>query len=91
MILSTVAACLTDLAKISRVRIHFVAFTNSLNSALGIDSTLPDNFGKSITFGLSAITSLVTVSVVGGLPFILAIAVLGVLYYNGASVELVTT
>ena len=85
------AACLIDLAKISKVWIHFIDFARSLNSALGIDSTMPNNFGKSIAFGLSAITSLVTVSVVGGLPFILAMAVLGVVYYNGASVELVTT
>ena len=85
------AACLIVLAKISKVWIHFIDFARSLNSALGIDSTMPNNFGKSIAFGLSAITSLVTVSVVGGLPFILAMAVLGVVYYNGASVELVTT
>lgn len=91
MTLSTVAACLIDLAKISRVWIHFVNFPGSLNSALGIDSTLPNNFGESITLGLSAITSLVTISVVGGLPFMLAMVVLGVVYYNGASVELVIT
>ena len=51
----------------------------------GIDSTLSDNFGRSIIYALSALTTLVTVSFVGGLPFILAVAVLGVIYYNGKS------
>ncbi|CAL1699089.1 unnamed protein product [Somion occarium] len=48
----------------------------------GIDSNLPDNFGRSVIFGLSAMTSVITVSVIGGLPFILAAILLGTLYYN---------
>lgn len=51
--------------------------------ALGIDSSLSDNFGRSIIYGLSAATTIITVSVVGGLPFIAAAIVLGILYYNG--------
>ncbi|KAK7685596.1 hypothetical protein QCA50_011463 [Cerrena zonata] len=48
----------------------------------GIDSNLPDNFGRSVIFGLSAMTSTITVSTVGGLPFILAAGLLGTVYYN---------
>ncbi|KAF9450615.1 P-loop containing nucleoside triphosphate hydrolase protein [Macrolepiota fuliginosa MF-IS2] len=52
----------------------------------GIDSSLSDNFGRSIIYGLSAITTLVTVSVVGGLPFIFAAVILGAIYWNVAKV-----
>ncbi|KAI0074080.1 multidrug resistance-associated ABC transporter [Panus rudis PR-1116 ss-1] len=48
----------------------------------GIDSTLPDNFGRSVMFGLSAMTTVITVSVIGGIPFVLAALVLGSIYYN---------
>ncbi|THH26392.1 hypothetical protein EUX98_g7797 [Antrodiella citrinella] len=48
----------------------------------GVDSNLPDHFGRSIMYGLSACTTLVTVSIVGGLPFVLAIILLGTIYYN---------
>ncbi|KAF8069172.1 multidrug resistance-associated ABC transporter [Lyophyllum atratum] len=52
----------------------------------GIDSSLSDNFGRSVIYGLSALTTIVTVSVVGGPLFILAVIVLGVIYYNAAKV-----
>ncbi|OBZ67974.1 hypothetical protein A0H81_12236 [Grifola frondosa] len=48
----------------------------------GVDSTLPDNFGRSIMYGLSAVTTLITISIVGGPPFILAAIILGSLYYS---------
>jgi hypothetical protein len=51
----------------------------------GIDSNLSDNFGRSVIYGLSAMTTLVTVSVIGGPPFIFAAAILGVIYWNGTS------
>jgi hypothetical protein len=44
---------------------------------------LSDNFGRSMMYGLSALTTVITVSVVGGLPFIFAMCVLGIVYYNG--------
>ena len=50
---------------------------------LGIDSNLSDDFGRSITYGLSAITTIITVSFVGGLPFIFVTIVLGIVYWNG--------
>jgi len=49
----------------------------------GIDSTLSDNFGRSIMYGLSAATSIITVSVVGGPPFIVVVILLGIVYWNG--------
>ncbi|RDB27902.1 ATP-dependent bile acid permease [Hypsizygus marmoreus] len=52
----------------------------------GIDSSLSDNFGRSIIYGLSALTTIITVSVVGGLPFVFAICVLGIIYYNAAKI-----
>lgn len=55
------------------------------DNPLGIDSSLSDNFGRSVIYGLSAATTVVTVSIVGGPPFVAATLVLGVLYYNGVS------
>ncbi|KIM46655.1 hypothetical protein M413DRAFT_440257 [Hebeloma cylindrosporum] len=52
----------------------------------GIDSSLSDNFGRSIIYGLSATTTIVTVSVVGGLPFIIAALILGIIYWNVAKI-----
>ncbi|KAH6911449.1 ATP-binding cassette transporter, partial [Coprinopsis sp. MPI-PUGE-AT-0042] len=52
----------------------------------GIDSRLADDFGKTIINALSAATTIVTVSVVGGLPFLLMVGILGVVYYNAAKV-----
>jgi ABC-type multidrug transport system permease subunit len=49
----------------------------------GIDSSLSDNLGRSFMYFISAITTLVTISAVGGLPFIIAAVLLGTLYYNG--------
>ncbi|KAG5641131.1 hypothetical protein DXG03_005945 [Asterophora parasitica] len=48
----------------------------------GIDSSLSDNFGRSLMLGLSAGTTIITVSFVGGLPFVLAMIVFGIIYYN---------
>jgi len=46
-----------------------------------IDSGLADDFGHSIIYGLSVLATLVTVSFVGALPFIVAT---GVVYYKAA-------
>ena len=43
----------------------------------GVDSSLPDNFGRSVLFGLSALTSAITVSAVGSPHFILDAVMLG--------------
>ena len=50
---------------------------------LGIDSSLADHFGRSVMYGLSGLTTIITVSYVGGFPFIFATFVLGIVYWNG--------
>lgn len=52
-------------------------------SFLVIDSSLSRNFGTSITYGFSALTSIITVSYLGGLPSIFTTFVLGIVYWNG--------
>ncbi|KAJ4488652.1 multidrug resistance-associated ABC transporter [Lentinula lateritia] len=52
----------------------------------GIDSSLSDNFGRSIQYALSAVATLISVSVVGGPPFVFAALILGVVYWNVAKV-----
>jgi len=49
----------------------------------GIDSSLSDNFGRAFMSALSATITIITISVVGGLPFIAITAVLAVAYWNG--------
>jgi len=48
----------------------------------GIDSSLSDNFGRSIINGLSVLTTIVVVTAVGGLPFLIAIMLLSFVYYS---------
>jgi hypothetical protein len=52
-------------------------------SFLVIDSSLSSNFGRSIGLGFSALTTIITVSYLGGLPSILSTFVLGIVYWNG--------
>ncbi|KIY69721.1 multidrug resistance-associated ABC transporter [Cylindrobasidium torrendii FP15055 ss-10] len=52
----------------------------------GIDSNLSDNFGRSVMYGMSSVTTLVTICVVGGWQFIIPAIALGGLYYNTARV-----
>ncbi|KZT70050.1 P-loop containing nucleoside triphosphate hydrolase protein [Daedalea quercina L-15889] len=48
----------------------------------GVDSNLPDNFGRSVAYTLSATTTFVTITYIGGLPFLLAAIIFGTLYYS---------
>ncbi|KAJ7185377.1 multidrug resistance-associated ABC transporter [Mycena filopes] len=52
----------------------------------GIDSSLSDNFGRSTVYFISSITTIFTISFVGGLPFIIASFATGIFYYNVAKV-----
>ncbi|KAH7910130.1 hypothetical protein BJ138DRAFT_1127138 [Hygrophoropsis aurantiaca] len=52
----------------------------------GIDSSMSDNFGRSVIYGLSVVTIVITICAVGGLPFMCFAAILGVVYYNVAKV-----
>ncbi|KAF9234929.1 hypothetical protein BU15DRAFT_78554 [Melanogaster broomeanus] len=52
----------------------------------GIDSSMSDNFGRSIMYGLATATIVITISVIGGLPFVAVALLLSYLYYNVAKV-----
>jgi len=42
-------------------------------------------------YGISAVTTLITISAVGGLPFIIAAILLSTLYFNGTLTNLLQT
>ena len=48
----------------------------------GIDSSLANNFGRGMINNLSVTTTLITIGVIGGMPFIAAMVALSLLYYN---------
>ncbi|KAG2343136.1 multidrug resistance-associated ABC transporter [Suillus weaverae] len=48
----------------------------------GIDSRLADSFGRSIIFALSFFVMVVSVTLAGGVPFLIAIILLGFIYYD---------
>jgi len=52
----------------------------------GIDSSLSDHFGRSIINGMSALATFITISIVGGWPFLVVTLLVGVLYYQVAKV-----
>ncbi|KAF9225872.1 multidrug resistance-associated ABC transporter [Gyrodon lividus] len=52
----------------------------------GIDSSMSDNFGRSIIYGLATASIAITISVIGGIPFITAGLILSYVYYNVAKV-----
>ena len=52
----------------------------------GIDSSLPDHLGRSIMNGMSALATFITISIVGGWPFLVVTLLVGVLYYQVAKV-----
>ncbi|EMD35635.1 hypothetical protein CERSUDRAFT_85574 [Gelatoporia subvermispora B] len=49
----------------------------------GVDSNLPDNFGRGLMHALAALITFITITIVGGLPLLLAAIILGTLYYQG--------
>ncbi|KAJ7785356.1 multidrug resistance-associated ABC transporter [Mycena maculata] len=52
----------------------------------GIDSNLSDNFGRATMYFISSITTIITISFVGGIPFVVASLLTGIFYYNVAKV-----
>jgi ABC-type multidrug transport system fused ATPase/permease subunit len=48
----------------------------------GIDSRLSDHFGRSLMFALSFFVMVVSVTLAGGVPFLIAIIILGFVYYD---------
>lgn len=74
----------------ANIRFHDTVSRGRLLNRFGkdfevLDSSVSDSFGRSFMYALSASTTIVTVSVVGGLPFVLTTMILGVLYWNGWS------
>ncbi|KZO97554.1 multidrug resistance-associated ABC transporter [Calocera viscosa TUFC12733] len=52
----------------------------------GLDSSLADNFGRTLFYALNVVTTFVTVSYIGGPGFMVAACFLGFLYYQVAKV-----
>lgn len=50
---------------------------------IGVDSRLADHFGRSLIFALSFVVMIVSVTFAGGIPFLIAIIILGFIYYDG--------
>ncbi|KAJ7843082.1 putative ATP-binding cassette transporter [Mycena olivaceomarginata] len=46
-----------------------------------IDGFIADDFGRALKLGLSAVITFITITFVGGLPFLCAASVLGLVYY----------
>jgi hypothetical protein len=76
---------LTVLGKISKViaTLSVIHVVSHISFESGIDSSLSDNFGRTIVGGLSVITTSITISVVGGPQFFLFFLLIGSLYWNG--------
>ena len=53
---------------------------------LGLDSSLSDNFGRTIVNALNVSVTILAMIYVGGLPFLIAAAVLGLFYFEAAKV-----
>lgn len=48
----------------------------------GVDSRLADHFGRSLIFAFSFFVMIVSVTFAGGIPFLIAIIILGFIYYD---------
>lgn len=46
-----------------------------------IDGFIADDFGRTLKLGVSVVITFATITVVGGLPFVCAASVLGLIYY----------
>ncbi|KAJ6612172.1 multidrug resistance-associated ABC transporter [Mycena sp. CBHHK59/15] len=51
----------------------------------GIDSVLPENFGNCVAYVMATIATVITMSFVGGIPFMMTAVVIGILFYNGTN------
>ncbi|WWC65828.1 uncharacterized protein I303_108450 [Kwoniella dejecticola CBS 10117] len=52
----------------------------------GLDSSTADNFVRSVAYALNVIVTLVSITYVGGVPFIIAGSVILVIYYQAGSI-----
>lgn len=75
----------------AKVRFHDTVSRGRLLNRFGkdfetIDSNLADNFGRTVIYGLNATITVFTISVVGGPYFLLAVIVLGTVYWRAAQI-----
>ncbi|KAF7377450.1 Multidrug resistance-associated ABC transporter [Mycena sanguinolenta] len=71
----------------TQIRFHDTVARGSLLNRFGkdlqvIDGFIADDFGRALKLGLSVVIVFVTITVVGGLPFLCAASVLGFVYYH---------
>ncbi|KAJ6552936.1 P-loop containing nucleoside triphosphate hydrolase protein [Mycena capillaripes] len=52
----------------------------------GIDSNLPGNFGRTAMYFISSTTTIITISFIGGRPFVLGAFIISLFYYQVAKV-----
>ncbi|KIY52609.1 hypothetical protein FISHEDRAFT_69710 [Fistulina hepatica ATCC 64428] len=93
MVLSVLPTFSTNVSLLEAVLFAHIRFHDTLSRGRilnrfgkdfeGIDSNLSDNFGRTITHTLSSIVTFVVIIYVGGPAFLLAIVILGYLFYNG--------
>ncbi|KAJ7122930.1 multidrug resistance-associated ABC transporter [Mycena epipterygia] len=57
----------------------------------GIDSVLAENIGYCTVYVMATITSIITMSFVGGIPFAIVAFVIGIIIYNATSIFVQTT
>lgn len=48
---------------------------------------MANNFGRCVFYSLAALTTAISINVVGGIPFISIGALLGYMYYSGETVH----
>lgn len=79
---SHVAECSIGLERISKVGTHRIFQPCLAYYFAGIDSSLADDFGRTVTHGMSAIITFSTLTIVGGLRSAIAVCILLAGYYR---------
>lgn len=75
----------------AKIRFHDTVSRGRLLNRFGkdletIDSNLADNFGRTVIYCMNATVTVFTVTVVGGPYFVVAVVVLGILYWRAAKI-----
>jgi ABC-type multidrug transport system fused ATPase/permease subunit len=75
----------------AKIRFHDTVSRGRLLNRFGkdletIDSNHADNFGRTVIYCLNVFVTVITIIVVGGVYFLLAVIVLGVLYWRAAKI-----
>lgn len=74
-----------------KIRFHDTVSRGRLLNRFGkdfetIDSKQSDNFGRTINYGLNVAVTMITITIVGGPFFAVAMLLLGMLYYRAARI-----